>query len=137
MPSECRQGHLTYDFYLLFFHLMSDLIWLFCSYGATASVVLSWENSRGQKQTIIKPIGRLPIMVRVRNASFTHPILHTLTILCYYIFLQSNKCWLAGKTPQGLIKAREDATEPGGYFICNGNEKLVRMLVVPRRNTVC
>jgi DNA-directed RNA polymerase beta subunit len=30
----------------------------------------------------------------------------------------------------------EEPNELGGYFIVNGLEKLIRMIVVPRRNTV-
>jgi DNA-directed RNA polymerase I subunit RPA2 len=36
---------------------------------------------------------------------------------------------LAGKTEEELARAREDMHEFGGYFIINGNEKIVRMLI--------
>lgn len=35
-----------------------------------------------------------------------------------------------------LCKHGEEANEMGGYFICNGLEKLVRLLIVPRANNV-
>ena len=35
-----------------------------------------------------------------------------------------------------LVRRHEEATECGGYFIVNGNERLIRLLVVPRRNHV-
>ena len=37
-------------------------------------------------------------------------------------------------TPDQLVKAKEESEELGGYFIVNGNEKLIRMLIVSRRN---
>jgi DNA-directed RNA polymerase I subunit RPA2 len=36
--------------------------------------------------------------------------------------------------PQQLIKSHEESEELGGYFIINGIEKLVRLLIVNRRN---
>lgn len=74
-----------------------------------------------------KPIGRLPIMVG------------------------SQLCHLAGKTPQEMLSLKEEKHEFGGirdlihmsfmwlktdlgYFIVNGNEKIVRLLIAQRRN---
>lgn len=37
-------------------------------------------------------------------------------------------------TPQQLVENKEESEELGGYFIVNGNEKLIRMLIVSRRN---
>jgi DNA-directed RNA polymerase I subunit RPA2 len=34
------------------------------------------------------------------------------------------------------MRAKEETEEMGGYFIVNGNEKLIRMLILPRRNHV-
>ena len=56
------------------------------------------------------PIGDIPVMVR------------------------SNFCHLAGMDEEQLARAREDMHEFGGYFIINGNEKIVRMLIVAKRN---
>jgi len=33
-----------------------------------------------------------------------------------------------------MVEHNEDCTEFGGYFIVNGNEKIVRMLIVQKRN---
>ena len=60
--------------------------------------------------TVDRSLGELPIMVR------------------------SCRCALAGKAPEELVRLREEANELGGYFIINGNEKVVRLLQVPRRN---
>ena len=37
-------------------------------------------------------------------------------------------------TPEQLVQHKEESEELGGYFIVNGNEKLIRMLIVARRN---
>jgi DNA-directed RNA polymerase I subunit RPA2 len=37
-------------------------------------------------------------------------------------------------TPDQLVKAKEETEELGGYFIVNGIEKIIRMLLVNRRN---
>ena len=50
------------------------------------------------------------------------------------IMLKSNRCHLEHCTPAQLVLHKEEAEELGGYFIVNGIEKLIRMLIVPRRN---
>lgn len=50
------------------------------------------------------------------------------------IMVKSQLCNLRGKTPKQLIQHFEDAEEIGGYFIVNGNERLIRMLIAQRRN---
>lgn len=50
------------------------------------------------------------------------------------IMVKSNKCHLQGMSPAQLVASGEEAEELGGYFIINGNEKLIRLLIVNRRN---
>uniref|UniRef100_A0A8C4QR94 DNA-directed RNA polymerase n=1 Tax=Eptatretus burgeri TaxID=7764 RepID=A0A8C4QR94_EPTBU len=50
------------------------------------------------------------------------------------IMVKSQVCHLRGMSPKELIEHHEEAEEMGGYFICNGNEKVIRMLIMPRRN---
>lgn len=50
------------------------------------------------------------------------------------IMLRSNRCHLQGLSPKELVNKREETEELGGYFIVNGVEKLIRMLIVNRRN---
>lgn len=50
------------------------------------------------------------------------------------IMLGSKLCHIAKKSPRELVAMREEEYELGGYFIANGLEKLVRMVIVPRRN---
>eukprot|EP01134_Creolimax_fragrantissima_P002099 CFRG2099T1 len=50
------------------------------------------------------------------------------------IMVKSEKCNIAGKTPRQLVRAHEEPEELGGYFIINGLEKIIRLLILPRRN---
>lgn len=50
------------------------------------------------------------------------------------IMLQSNRCHLNKLSPYQLVQKKEESDELGGYFIVNGIEKLIRMLIVQRRN---
>jgi DNA-directed RNA polymerase I subunit RPA2 len=59
-----------------------------------------------------RPVGNLPIMVK------------------------SVKCNIRGMSPKELIKHREEGEELGGYFIINGIERIIRLLIVQRRNHV-
>lgn len=47
---------------------------------------------------------------------------------------QTNRCHLEKMSPAELVQHKEESEELGGYFIVNGNEKLIRMLIVPKRN---
>jgi len=50
------------------------------------------------------------------------------------IMLRTNKCHLERMKPAQLVAANEESEELGGYFIVNGNEKLIRMLALAKRN---
>ena len=50
------------------------------------------------------------------------------------IMVKSNRCNLNGLTSKQLIEHKEDPEEAGGYFIINGNEKLIRFLIAQIRN---
>ncbi len=50
------------------------------------------------------------------------------------MLIQSNRCHLENLSPAELIERKEESLEMGGYFIVNGNEKVIRLLIVPKRN---
>lgn len=52
------------------------------------------------------------------------------------IMVGSKKCHLHGLRPAQLVRRKEDGTEFGGYFLCNGIERVVRLLQMPRRNHI-
>lgn len=47
---------------------------------------------------------------------------------------QSNRCHLQHNSPQLLVQRKEESEELGGYFIVNGIEKIVRLLLMNKRN---
>jgi len=50
------------------------------------------------------------------------------------VMVKSKLCNLRDATPREFVRRKEDADELGGYFIVNGNERIIRMLVAGRRN---
>jgi len=48
--------------------------------------------------------------------------------------VSSRACALRALDRAALVAAREESTEAGGYFICNGIERVLRLLVQPRRH---
>ena len=50
------------------------------------------------------------------------------------VMLGSNLCNISQLSPYQKVLRGEEPRECGGYFICNGNEKVIRMLCLPRRN---
>ena len=81
------------------------------SYKGNLMLKLKWDvNDSEDTFTEVRQCGGLPVM------------------------LQSNRCHLSGLSPYELTQKREESDELGGYFIINGIEKLIRMLIVQRRN---
>ncbi|KAI9835280.1 MAG: DNA-directed RNA polymerase I subunit RPA2 [Sarea resinae] len=71
---------------------------------------VEYRVNDGDWKTTIRELGQVPIM------------------------LMTNRCHLEHCSPAQLVQHKEESEELGGYFIVNGNEKLVRMLIVSRRN---
>ncbi|KAF8638614.1 hypothetical protein AX17_002155 [Amanita inopinata Kibby_2008] len=80
------------------------------SYRGRMAMKLCWTDPSGQKHEIQKECGLLPIMVR------------------------SVRCNIRNMPSAELVRHHEEAEEFGGYFIINGNERLIRYLILPRRN---
>ncbi len=80
------------------------------TYKGKMTAKLCWRINDGPVQVESRPFGHLPIMVK------------------------SLRCHLDGKSPRELVKLKEDSDEFGGYFIINGIERLIRFLIVPKRN---
>ncbi|XP_061634769.1 DNA-directed RNA polymerase I subunit RPA2 [Phyllopteryx taeniolatus] len=81
-----------------------------CTYRGKMVADVSWAVDGVPKGIIKQSLGQLPVMVK------------------------SRLCNLRGMTPQQLVRHHEEAEEMGGYFIVNGMEKVIRMLIMPRRN---
>jgi DNA-directed RNA polymerase I subunit RPA2 len=82
------------------------------SYAAPLTVVLSRSINDQASKELSFQLGTVPIMIR------------------------SSHCHLHNLSPGELVAACEEAVEFGGYFISNGNERLIRMLQIPKRNYV-
>ncbi|XP_078256103.1 DNA-directed RNA polymerase I subunit RPA2 [Rhinoraja longicauda] len=80
------------------------------TYKGKLTADISWSVNGVPKGIIKQTLGLIPIMVK------------------------SKLCNLYGLSAQHLIKHHEEAEEMGGYFIINGIEKVIRMLILPRRN---
>ncbi|ORX84247.1 beta and beta-prime subunits of DNA dependent RNA-polymerase [Anaeromyces robustus] len=80
------------------------------TYKSKMQAKFCWTVNDGPENSEVKNLGYLPIMVR------------------------SSKCNLYGLSSAELIKKREDSEEFGGYFVINGIERLIRLLIIPRRN---
>ncbi|XP_033639510.1 DNA-directed RNA polymerase I subunit RPA2-like [Asterias rubens] len=80
------------------------------TYRAKIQASVSWASSSGREGVKDMLLGDIPIMVK------------------------SDKCNLNKMSPAQLIQHQEEAEEMGGYFIVNGIERVIRMLVMPRRN---
>ncbi|KAK3070016.1 DNA-directed RNA polymerase I subunit RPA2, partial [Teratosphaeriaceae sp. CCFEE 6253] len=71
---------------------------------------LTYRINNGEWKETVREFGHIPIMLR------------------------TNRCHLEGLSPKDLVNKREETEELGGYFVVNGIEKLIRMLIVNRRN---
>lgn len=50
------------------------------------------------------------------------------------IMLKSDRCHLSHMSPKQLVEHGEHEQEWGGYFVIKGHERLIRMLLMTRRN---
>jgi DNA-directed RNA polymerase I subunit RPA2 len=103
-PAECRQRGLTYRLALIIW--INKLIVFRGALTATVELRVN-GNYYSAFQTVL---GYIPIM------------------LC------SSRCHLRGKSEEEMVKAGEEKLERGGYFVCKGSEKVIRLLVGNKRN---
>ncbi|KAK6539609.1 DNA-directed RNA polymerase I subunit RPA2 [Orbilia ellipsospora] len=80
------------------------------SYRGQLQLELHYKVNNGEWQKEYRDCGLLPLMV------------------------MGNRCHLENMSPKALVDHKEESEELGGYFVVSGNEKLIRMLIVNRRN---
>ena len=66
----------------------------------------------------------------------SQPVQMTITGGRIPIMVRSHYCHLKGLSRKEMVEKHEEAGEWGGYFIINGNERLVRLLIMSRRNQI-
>ena len=82
------------------------------TYSGVLKFTVNYQVANGEVKTFEKNAGNLPIMV------------------------MSDSCNLSSVERSKFTKHGEEQNEQGGYFILNGNERLIRMIIMPRRNIV-
>ncbi|GIY37975.1 DNA-directed RNA polymerase I subunit RPA2 [Caerostris darwini] len=80
------------------------------TYKGPLQLTISWALNGVIQDVIEKTMGEVPIMVK------------------------SEACNLSNMTPKQLVAVGEEENEFGGYFIINGLEKVIRLLIAKRRN---
>ena len=93
-------------------HLVTILISILFRYTAPLTISLAHQVNDGEVVLTERRLGQLPIMVG------------------------SNRCHLSRMSPEELVRNGEEVYELGGYFICHGLERLIRLLQVPRRHVI-
>ncbi|KAJ1331189.1 DNA-directed RNA polymerase I subunit RPA2 [Microdochium nivale] len=80
------------------------------TYRGKLSATLEYRINGGDAREFTRELGQLPIMIK------------------------SSHCHLKDNSPAQLVARKEESEELGGYFIVNGIEKIIRLLLVNRRN---
>jgi DNA-directed RNA polymerase I subunit RPA2 len=80
------------------------------TYKGQCTVTVGWSKDGVRQPSLEKDMGGVPIM------------------------LQSSACNLSKMSPAELVDHGEKENEWGGYFIVKGHEKLIRMLMLSRKN---
>ncbi len=81
------------------------------TYTGKLTARLCWSVNGDPEQSEIVSLGNCPVLVR------------------------SNRCNLRGMSSRELVAHHEEANEFGGYFLVNGNERLIRYLIVAKANS--
>ncbi|XP_011302385.1 DNA-directed RNA polymerase I subunit RPA2 [Fopius arisanus] len=80
------------------------------TYKGKLMIKVGWSINGRQQESLDKELGDIPIMVK------------------------SQRCHLNKLNPAGLVSKGEHEQEWGGYFVIKGHERLIRMLLMTRRN---
>ncbi|RKF55606.1 DNA-directed RNA polymerase I subunit RPA2 [Golovinomyces cichoracearum] len=81
-----------------------------CTYRGKMSAKFEYQINREEPVEFVRELGQIPLM------------------------LMSTMCHLEKYTPAQLVHHKEESEELGGYFLVNGIEKIIRLLIVNRRN---
>lgn len=83
------------------------------TYKGAFTITINWAREDGSAEgSFVKKLGGMPIMTK------------------------SRACHLSGLSRTGLVALKEEANEMGGYFICNGLERIIRCIIAQRRHYI-
>ncbi|TVU32185.1 hypothetical protein EJB05_23907 [Eragrostis curvula] len=86
------------------------------------------------RQARISYHGEFKVDVRLQCSDEGAAVSQTFNFGHLPIMLMSKLCHLRDADPHKLVFHGEEATEMGGYFICGGMERLIRILILQKRN---
>lgn len=82
------------------------------TYSGKIEIQIEYSHDGKVIDTITRDAGYIPVMVK------------------------SKICNIHKMGPKDMVSKGEEPNEFGGYFIVKGNERLLRLLIMPRRNYV-
>ncbi len=108
------------------------------SYTAPLTARLFWKVDDGDVQSKEMRLSNFPVMVRRVRCALRGAALPRgrRSRGAAAVQVRSLACNLHGLTSEQLKKRGEEPNEVGGYFIVNGNEKLLRLLINQRRHYI-
>lgn len=136
-----------------FNYFLSDGLDLICSSLPKIELSTEMVNTKSfnhlsfwfEKLTVGTPSVK-PFETRLTHSTYSIPLFVTLNVKIddedfrksfsmgdIPVMMLSKNCILNGKTDE-LDLHNEDKKEPGGYFIVNGLEKILRNIIIPRKN---
>ncbi|KAK6865872.1 DNA-directed RNA polymerase I subunit RPA2 [Apiospora arundinis] len=80
------------------------------TYRGKLAATFEYRINDGEAREFVRELGQMPLMIK------------------------SKFCHLRNNSPAQLVARKEESEELGGYFIVNGIEKIIRLLLVNRRN---
>lgn len=80
--------------------------------------------------------GKLSVHINVANTATGAQVHVVKNLGAIPIMVQSSLCHLRGKSKQALVRMKEEPDEFGGTFICNGIERVLRLLIQQRRHYI-
>ncbi len=105
------------------------------SYKSRLNIRIRWTVTGPDHEPVsyeeVKDCGLLPVLVRVSDGMSART---NNTQSDESSPVQSSRCNLKGLSAAQLVERHEESSSWGGYFIVNGNEKIIRYLILPRRH---
>ena len=109
LPTDCREGHFTYSGKIEV-HFYAEKV-----------------SGGGERQAFPIDCGFVPVMVGSKLCHLSD---------AWKKKTKHEKAAGAKEGPAAMVAKGEDETERGGYFIMNGNERVIRLLIMAKANHI-